>query len=42
LKIPKVDEFEALLDETQGWAESVEYKESDVNEIIKSVKKSKR
>jgi hypothetical protein len=42
LKLPKADEFEALLDEAQSWAESVGYKESDVDEIIKSVRKSKR
>jgi AbrB family looped-hinge helix DNA binding protein len=42
LKLPKADEFEALMDEAQSWAESVGYKESDVDEIIKSVRKSKR
>lgn len=42
LKLPTVEEFEASLDEAQKWAASVGYKEEDVNDIIKSVRKSKR
>ena len=42
LKLPTVEEFEASLDEAQKWATSVGYKEEDVNNIIKSVRQSKR
>ena len=42
LKLPTAEEFEASLDEAQKWASSVGYKEEDVNDIIKSVRKSKR
>jgi AbrB family looped-hinge helix DNA binding protein len=42
LKLPKEDVFEALLNEAQSWAESVGYEEGDVDEIIKSVRKSKK
>ena len=42
LKLPTAEEFEASLDEAQMWAASVDYTESDVNDIIKSVRKSKR
>lgn len=42
LKLPTAEEFEASLDEAQKWASSVGYKEEDVNDIIKSVRQSKR
>lgn len=42
LKLPSAEEFEASMDEAQQWAASVGYEESDVNEIIKSVRKNKK
>ena len=42
LKLPSAEEFEASLDEAQKWATSVGYKEEDVDNIIKSVRQSKR
>ena len=42
LKLPTAEEFEASLDEAQKWASSVGYKEEDVNDIIKSMRQSKR
>ena len=42
LKLPSAEEFEASLDEAQQWAASVGYEESDVNDIIKSVRRKKR
>lgn len=42
LKLPTAEEFEASLDAAQKWASSVGYKEEDVNDIIKSVRQSKR
>ena len=41
LKLPSAEEFEASLDEAQKWAMSVGYNESDVNDIVKSVRKKK-
>ena len=42
IKIPSEDDFDQLLDEAQEWAASVGYQESDVNDIIKSVRRKKR
>ena len=42
LKLPSAEEFEASLDEAQKWAASVGYIESDVDDIIKSVRKKKK
>ena len=42
LKLPSAEEFEAALSEAQQWASSVGYTEEDVNDIIKSVRGSKR
>ncbi len=42
IELPSIDEFKAQLDEAREWAASVGYKESDVNDIIKSVRKRKR
>ena len=42
LKLPTLEEFEASMDEASDWANSVGYKEEDVNDIIKSVRAEKR
>ena len=42
IRIPSEDDFEQLLDQAQEWAASVGYQESDVNDIIKSVRRKKR
>lgn len=42
LKMPTVQELEKSLDKAQKWAASVGYEESDVNDIIKSVRKRNR
>ena len=42
LKLPSAEEFEASLDEAQKWANSVGYNESDVDDIIKSVRRKKQ
>lgn len=42
LKLPSAEEFEASLDEAQKWAASVGYSESDVDDIIKSVRRKRR
>ena len=42
LKLPTAEEFEASLDEAQKWASSVGYKEEEVNDIIKSVRRNKQ
>ena len=42
LKLPSKEEFETSLDEAQKWAASVGYDESDVNDIVKSVRRKKR
>ena len=42
IELPSVDEFKAQLEEAREWAESVGYQESDVNDIIKSVRKKNR
>ena len=41
IKLPDVNDFLKSLDEAQQWAEAVGFKESDVNKIIKSVRKNK-
>lgn len=41
LKIPEEDEFIKILDEAADWAESVGYKESDVDDFVKAARKSK-
>ena len=35
---PTAEEFHARLDEAQAWAKSVGYQESDVDDVIKSVR----
>jgi AbrB family looped-hinge helix DNA binding protein len=42
LKLPSAEEFEASMNQAQDWAASVGYEESDVDEIIKSVRQRKR
>ena len=42
LRLPTAEEFSKTLDKAKEWADSVGYKESDVNDIIKSVRKKKR
>lgn len=42
IKIPTEDDFIKMLDEAQEWAASVGYKESDVNDIIKSTRERKQ
>ncbi|HCA34369.1 MAG TPA: hypothetical protein DEP00_04705 [Lachnospiraceae bacterium] len=41
LKLPTAEECKAEMDQAQAWAESVGYREEDVNDIIKSVRKRK-
>ena len=42
LRLPTIEEFSETLDEAKEWADSVGYKESDVDNIIKSVRRKKR
>ena len=42
LKLPSVEEFEEALSDAQEWAASAGYREEDVDDIIKSVRKRKR
>lgn len=42
LRFPELEEFKESLDEAKEWADTVGYKESDVNDIIKSVRRKKR
>lgn len=42
IDIPTEDDFKKSLDKAAKWAEDAGYKESDVNDIIKSHRKSKR
>ena len=42
LKLPSAEEFETSLDEAQKWAISVGYDESDIDDIVKSVRRKKR
>ncbi len=41
LKPPSAEDFEKSLDNARKWAESVGYKEDDVNDIIKYIRKKK-
>jgi len=42
IKLPSAAEFEAALDEAQAWAAEAGYKETDVDDIIKSVRRRKK
>ena len=42
IKLPSIDEFEKALFEAKTWAASVGYKQDDVNDIIKSVRKNRK
>ncbi len=39
LKLPSAEEFEASLAEAQAWAKGAGYREEDVDDIIKSVRR---
>lgn len=41
VKIPTVQDFKTNLQEAENWAKSVGYKEDDVSDIIKSVRRTK-
>lgn len=40
-EMPAQKEFETVLDEAQAWAASVGYKEEDVDNIIRAVRRRK-
>ena len=42
LRLPSIEEFAASLDEAQKWATEVGYDESDVDDLVKSVRRKKR
>ena len=42
LRLPTLEEISETLDEAKEWAKTVGYKKSDVNDIIKSVRRKKR
>ena len=42
LRLPTLEEITETIDEAKKWAETVGYKKSDVNNIIKSVRRKKR
>ena len=42
IDIPTENDFKKILDQLAMWAEDAGYKESDVDEIVKSYRKSKR
>ena len=42
VQVPTEEEFKHYFDELQEWAASVGYKEDDVNDIIKEVRKRNR
>ena len=42
IEIPTEDDFKKSLDRAAAWAKDVGYKEEDVNDIIKSYRKSKK
>lgn len=42
IDVPTESDFRKSLDEAQAWAKEAGYKESDVNDIVKSYRKSKR
>ena len=42
LKLPSPEDFSRWMAEAQKWAASVDYKENDIENIIKSVRKRKR
>ena len=41
VRVPTAEEFKAQLDQAQAWAASVGCREEDVNEIVKSRRRSK-
>ena len=42
IDIPTEDDFKKGLDEAAKWAREVGYEESDINDIVKSYRKSKK
>lgn len=42
LKLPNSGDFKKNMDEAEAWAKSVGYQESDINPIIKEVRKSRK
>ena len=40
--LPSMEKFRAMLEEARLWAQSVGYKEEDVAEVIKEVRREKR
>lgn len=42
LKLPSKEDFEIAMKQTQKWAKSVGYRQSDVNDIVKTYRRSKR
>ena len=41
IKLPSISDFEKAMDDARDWASAVGYKEEDVNDIVKSVRKKK-
>ena len=41
LKLPTAEEFEESMEEARDWAASAGYKEEDVDDIVKSVRRKK-
>lgn len=41
IKLPSISDFEKAMDDARDWAAAVGYKEEDVNDIVKSVRKKK-
>lgn len=42
IKMPTAEEFKIKLKQASKWAKEVGYKEEDINDIIKSVRKNKK
>ena len=42
IKMPTEEEFKIKLKQASKWAKEVGYKEEDINDIIKSVRKNKK
>ena len=42
VKVPTAEEFKMKLDEAADWAKQVGYEESDVDNIVKSVRKNRK
>lgn len=42
IKLPSADEFEKAMGVAEAWAKSVGYRETDVDDVIASVRKNKK